>query len=112
MKIETGKYYVLQSTEEGHEHEKYIMLVLPKTYSLPEHIYRTETLAIHNMKMWENDWIESYFHREASPAEIEFFVSERAKFGVDLQGVGEMVTGGFKIEKIEDLPKLIDYVSR
>jgi hypothetical protein len=111
MNIETGKYYVLQSTEEDWD-EKYIMHVLPKTYNLPEHIFKTDTLAIHcDMRMWQNDWIKDFFQREASEEEIELFKRERAKHGDNLQGVGEMVTGGFKIESLDELPKLIDYVS-
>jgi hypothetical protein len=111
MKIETGRYYVLQSTEEA-QNEKYIMLVLPRPDYLPEQLYRTETLGIHNMTMWQNDWLEEYFHREADPTEVETFVSERNKHGERLQGIGELVTGGFRIDNIEELPKLIDYLSQ
>lgn len=111
MQIETRRYYVIQSTEEA-QGDKYIILVLPRPDYLPEQLHRTETLGIHNMTMWQNDWLEEYFHREADSVEVELFVAERKKYGERLQGIGELVSGGFKIDSIEDLPKLLDYVSR
>lgn len=39
MKIEGGRYYTLNTTEEGFEHEKYVMLVFPR----PEKSSRTVT---------------------------------------------------------------------
>lgn len=112
MKIEVGRYYTLNTTEEGFEHEKYVMLVLPRSDSLPEQQHRTETLGLHNLTMWQNDWLEEYFQREANQEEVDLFQTERLKYDDKLQGIGEMVSGGFKIDKIEDLPKMIEFLSR
>jgi hypothetical protein len=101
MIIEEGKYYVLQTTEPGWEHEKYIMKIQPRPNVLPEQIYRTETLGLHNGQMWVNDWAENYIQREATPEEIELFLFERNKYGVKLPGIGEMVTG-MKLETLDD----------
>ncbi|MGV2886198.1 hypothetical protein [Paenibacillus taichungensis] len=101
MIIEEGKYYVLQTTEPGWEHEKYIMKIQPRPNVLPEQIYRTETLGLHNGQMWVNDWAESYIQREATPEEIDLFLLERNKYGIKLPGIGEMVTG-MKLETLDD----------
>lgn len=101
MIIEEGKYYVLQTTELGSEHEKYIMKVQERPHALPKQIHRTETLGLHNGQMWENDWVEGYIQREATVDEINLFLSERNKHGVKLPGLGEMVSG-VKLETLDE----------
>lgn len=110
MIIEEGNYYFLQTKEEGWEHEKYIMRILPRPDTLPVQLYRTETLGLHNGQMWENDWYEENIQREATQEEIETFLTERNKYESRLPGIGEMVTG-MKLETFEDSIKALKKIT-
>ena len=86
--IEEGKYYA----NDG-EDTTTIMLVIPRKAWTPPTLYRTESLAVQGMQMWQNDWLREYFDREATQEEIEVFEHERMKYGESLPGIGEMVVG-------------------
>lgn len=101
MIIEVGQYYANDNKDDG-ANETCIMLIVPRRPFLPEQLYATETLAIHsNMRMWNNDWLEQYIQRQATPEEIALFISERKKYGDTLPGFGEMLTGR-KLETFAD----------
>lgn len=91
MLVTEGKYFVRECKEDGFD-EKYIMLILPKNQWNAETVFRTETLAVHNMDLWQNDWHLDFIDREATEEEITLIKSERSKYE-ELMGLGEKLVG-------------------
>lgn len=93
--IQQGQYYVRDTLES----EKYIMLVLPRPETLPDSMYRTETMGIHREnQMWVFDWLVEYFDRAATEDEINLFKEQRTKYGDALPSYGEAVVVSIKLK--------------
>jgi len=92
MHINEGGYYVIESSSEA-QNEMYILRVLPRMEWAPQNMIPAETLAVHaDMCMWNDQWIDSYFTREALQKEIDLFESEREKNRQRLVSYGELVS--------------------
>ncbi|AQS42433.1 hypothetical protein LSG23_20405 (plasmid) [Bacillus velezensis] len=93
MEIKVGKYYALESPEEGST-EVNIIKTLPNKPNMLDVFVCTETLYIRDGQvcdLYTNDWVKDFIQREATEDEITLFNKTREKMS-DLKSYGELVS--------------------